>query len=112
MEIKKLPTPTWAPRPEYKELADVYGEALAECQVGKGADRHAVVCMPISEQPMVQIGRWLRSTDFQVGQAVKKAIESKRLPRHRARLELLGAINYLAAAVLVLDLQEDEGGDK
>jgi hypothetical protein len=108
MEIKKKPPTPWAPRPEYQQLADVYGEALAEVQIGKGQERHAVVNMSITEQPMVQIGRWLRSTDYQVGQAVKKAIESKRLPRHRARLELLGAINYLAAAVLVLDAQEDE----
>ena len=35
---------------------------------------------------------------FCLGQAVKKICESRRLPPERARAELLGAINYLAAA--------------
>jgi hypothetical protein len=51
----------------------------------------------------VQVGEWMNSTAFNIGPACKKAIESTRLPADRARAELLGAINYLAGAVLVID---------
>jgi len=40
---------------------------------------------------------------YQLGQAMKKTQEASRLPNDRARAELLGAINYLAAAYLLLE---------
>ena len=40
---------------------------------------------------------------FALGQAAKKAHESQRLPAGRDVAELLGAINYLAGAVIALE---------
>jgi hypothetical protein len=39
---------------------------------------------------------------------MKKAQESTRLPPDRAKAELLGAINYLAAAYLLLDVSAEK----
>jgi hypothetical protein len=91
--------------PGYEQLAAVLDESLAHAQTGKGRDRHACG-EPFHDQQIVQLGEWMgRSTHFAIGQACKKAIESTRLEADplRARAELLGAINYLAAAVLVID---------
>ena len=49
---------------------------------------------------------------FCVGQAMKKGQEALRLPPGRDVAELLGAINYLAGAVIVLreaDARREEG---
>jgi hypothetical protein len=94
----------------YDSLARVLDEALAQAQHGKGAERHAVPGEPFVDQQIVRICEWLGhgGVAFAVGQAVKKAIESSRLPDERARAELLGAINYLAAAVLVIDRRQGD----
>lgn len=89
--------------PAYALLAAVLDEALAQAQSGKGKERHATGGDAFEEQQIVQLGEWMNSTAFAIGQACKKSIESSRLPPDRARLELLGAINYLAAAVIVID---------
>lgn len=86
----------------YESLAAVLDEALAQAQSGKGSDRHSSG-EPFADQPIVQINEWLDSNHGAIFQAIKKARESVRLPPDRARHELLGAINYLAAAVIVLD---------
>jgi hypothetical protein len=86
----------------YESLASVLDEALEQAQSGKGKERHSSG-EPFVEQPIVAICEDLGSPEFAVGQAHKKSREALRLPRPRARRELLGAINYLAAAVLVLD---------
>lgn len=96
--------------PGYESLAAVLDEALAQAQSGKGSDRHACG-EPFQDQQIVQLGEWMgRSTAFAIGQGCKKAIESTRMEAdpHRARAELLGAINYLAAAVLVIDRRDPE----
>ncbi|HEU4727642.1 MAG TPA: hypothetical protein VFT22_07130 [Kofleriaceae bacterium] len=91
-----------APEPGYESLAAVLDEALRDAQAGKGLERHA--CGErFEDQQIVQFGEWMSSTAFAIGQACKKSIESTRLPKDEAKRELLGAINYLAAAVLVLD---------
>lgn len=92
--------------PEYAELAEVLDQALAQAQSGKGKERHAGFAERFVDQQIVQLCEWMGSdgsTHFDVGQACKKAIESTRLPDDRAIAELLGAINYLAAAVLVIE---------
>lgn len=91
----------------YELLAIVLDDAIAQAQDGKGKDRHACG-EPFEDQQIVQLGEWMGSTQFEVGQACKKAIESTRLPYERARAELLGAINYLGAAVILLDRLEHE----
>jgi hypothetical protein len=96
-------------RPGYESLATVLDQALEQAQAGKGVERHAGTGEAFEDQQIVQLGEWTGSTGFPVGQACKKAIESTRLPRERARAELLGAINYLAAAVVQLDRQAGGG---
>lgn len=92
-----------APEPGYESLSGVLDEALQQAQAGKGLARHACG-EPFVDQQIVQFGEWMGgSTAFAIGQACKKSIESTRLGNAEARAELLGAINYLAAAVLVID---------
>lgn len=87
----------------YASLRGVLDAALAQASDGKGKERHAAAGERFEDQQIVQLGEWMGSNHFEIGQACKKAIESTRLPADRARAELLGAINYLAAAVLVLE---------
>ncbi len=92
-------------RPGYESLSAVHDRALDQAQAGKGAERHACG-EPFEEQQIVQLGEWMSSTAFAIGQACKKAIESTRLEPQAAIAELLGAINYLSAAVIVIDRRE------
>lgn len=87
--------------PQYATLRRVLDHALEQASVGKGAARHAQPGVPFEEQPLVQICQWLGSNHFALGQAIKKLTESSRLPREAALREILGAINYAAAAFLV-----------
>ena len=92
--------------PGYERLAAVLQRAYNQAAAyGKGKGRHAQG-EPFTDQVMQDGAR-----RFGVGallfQAFKKSDQSQRLPLDRAVVELLGAINYLAAAVITL-----EGGDK
>lgn len=84
----------------YESLGLALGEAVAQASRGKGADRHAEKGEPFSDQLIMSIPKRLGEGGecFCLGQALKKICESRRLPPGRARAELLGAINYLAAA--------------
>ncbi len=87
--------------PGYECLADVLSRALDQASRGKGKDRHAQE-IPFERQHMQRlIG--LYGTGFALGQAGKKAQESMRLPHDRAVAELLGAINYLAGAIIHME---------
>lgn len=90
----------------YETLADVLQRAYNQAAVGKGVERHSADGEPFHEQVM-QIG----AAKFGVGsllfQAFKKSEESQRLPHDRAINELLGAINYLAGAVIALEIKRD-----
>ncbi len=88
--------------PGYESLAAILDAALEQAQAGKGKERHACG-EPFEDQQIVQLGEWMGSTAFAIGQACKKALESTRLEPDRARGELLGAINYLAGAVISLE---------
>jgi hypothetical protein len=89
---------------KFQPLKQVLDQALAQTQSGKGRERHNPAGdQPFLDQQIVRFGDWMGSNHFQVGQAVKKAIESTKLPKERARAELLGAIVYLGAAILMLD---------
>lgn len=89
--------------PAYMVLASVLDDAIAQAQSGKGAERHASDGEHFEDQQIVQLNEWMGSTHGAVFQACKKAVESTRLPYAQARSDLLGAINYLAAAVVILD---------
>lgn len=91
----------------YTELERVLSEAVSQASEGKGKERHAVAGVPFEQQTGCQIARLLGCpTTGPIYQAIKKAVESERLPRDRAKAELLGAIVYLAAAVLLVEEQE------
>lgn len=90
--------------PGYEPLAAVLQEALDQAQSGKGRERHAVtqgVFRTFDRQPICEIGR-MAGIGYNVGQAMKKAHEACELPDDRAVAELLGAIVYLAAAVMLI----------
>lgn len=87
--------------PGYERLADVLQRAYDQAAVGKGKERHAQG-LPFHEQPMQRMSD-LYGVGFTLGQAAKKSQESQRLPHDRAITELLGAINYLAGAVVYLE---------
>lgn len=88
--------------PGYGKLFDVLTRALEQAQSGKGHERHSDG-QPFHEQPICAINRLHGSIDGALFQASKKAHEARRLPRERAVAELLGAINYLAAAVILVE---------
>lgn len=84
----------------YESLGFALGEAVAQASRGKGADRHAEKGERFSDQLIMSIPKRLGDGGecFCLGQALKKICESRRLAPAPARAELLGAINYLAAA--------------
>lgn len=85
----------------YDTLAAIFGEAFDQAARGKGAERHANG-EPFDAQVMADMARRFGRGAL-LGQAFKKSEESQRLPYPRARAELLGAMVYLAGAVLDLD---------
>lgn len=87
----------------YESLADVLSRAYEQASEGKGKERHASEGQAFEDQPMMAINQSLGSIDGFLFQAAKKAQEARRLPAGRAQAELLGAINYLAGAVIALD---------
>lgn len=87
----------------YESLSAVLVRAYTQAAVGKGEIRHAKG-QPFDSQVM-QVG----ADQFGVGsllfQAFKKAEESQRLPHEASINELLGAIVYLAGAVIAKERQ-------
>jgi hypothetical protein len=92
--------------PGYEKLADVLQRAFDQAAKGKGKDRHAQG-EPFHEQVM-QIGARKFGVGSLLFQAFKKSEESQRLPLDRGVNELLGAIVYLAGAVIAREAQGEE----
>ena len=92
----------------YDKLAEVLGRAFDQSARGKGKERHSKG-EDFPNQPIVEGARRF-GTGAMLFQAFKKSEESQRLPKDRAVTELLGAIVYLAAAVIVLE--ETSGQEK
>lgn len=87
----------------YFELARVLGLALQQASGGKGAERHGQG-KPFDRQPMLEISRMLNGSPIGcMYQAIKKTQEASRMDVDAAQRELLGAINYLAGAYLLLE---------
>lgn len=88
----------------YASLYSVLQDALHQAAAGKGKERHANDD-PFERQSICEITR-KHGLAFATGQAAKKLEESHRLLQLRgveaATNEILGAINYAAAAVIVL----------
>ena len=93
-------------QPGYHILFDVLREALDQAQLGKGKERHQKGDTPFDRQPILEIARMV-GLGSAAGQVIKKTQEATRLPKDRAIKELLGAINYAAACIILLEEQED-----
>jgi hypothetical protein len=87
----------------YDCMRRVYELAVEHASKGKGKERHETPGDDYTQQQAVVIGRWLGSIHFELGQAIKKAAEAARLPPERAKPEILGSMNYLNAAFLLLE---------
>lgn len=89
-------------KPGYESLAGILGEALEQASRGKGNQRHARG-EAFHHQPIMEIAR-RRGIGFQLGQVDKKTLEAQgmleRGETDAAVREFLGAINYLAAAIM------------
>ena len=88
------------PDTAYSRLSKVLQDAQDQAQSGKGDERHASG-EAFEDQPIMWIEKYFKS--FQLGQAVKKLHESQRLDKDAAIRELLGAINYIAAKIILLE---------
>lgn len=82
----------------YEALGEVFKAAIDQAAEGKGKERHADG-EPFEAQKICRISRTV-GIGYPLGQAIKKTEESLRLGE-RGPEELLGAINYLAAAVVI-----------
>lgn len=90
--------------PAYGSLASVLSRAYEQASGGKGKDRHQQSDgQYFEDQPICTISRTLGSIDGNLFQVNKKGEEARRLPKDKAVAELLGAINYLAAAVILVE---------
>jgi len=87
---------------EYQSLRRVLDLALDQAANGKGKERHANEGEPFEKQKICEIARRV-GLAFPIGQAIKKAEESVRLGLDAGIRENLGAIKYLAAAVIVME---------
>ena len=87
---------------DYHSLTCVLARAYEQAAKGKGAVRHADG-RPFTEQPMQTISELLGTHEGLLYQAMKKIQESNRLEKEPAIRELLGAINYLAGAIIFLE---------
>lgn len=113
--VNEVPIPATTPAPMtvsgYETLANVLHRAYDQAAVGKGVQRHAAAGEPFHKQVM-QIG----AAKFGVGallfQAFKKSEESQRLDHERGVAELLGAICYLAGAVIAMETEQAARGVK
>lgn len=83
----------------YESLEDVLIAAYQQAAKGKGSERHAGD-RPFTDQPMQSISALLGSETGLLYQAMKKIQESQRLEKDAAIRELLGAINYIAGAII------------
>lgn len=104
-KVNMVHIPQWEAAEGYQSLADVLQRAHDQAAYGKGRERHAND-KPFVQQPMFDIIR-LHGVGFATGQASKKAGEALGLPTtDRQTAEILGAIVYLASAVMALEMGE------
>lgn len=99
-----IPPKYAVPDPSYAPLIEVLKAAHEQAARGKGKERHDNG-KSFDRQPIMEIGRMV-GPGFAAGQAMKKAQEAAGMLERRdyraAEAELLGAINYLAACVMLV----------
>ena len=89
----------------YESLAEVLRAAYEQASGGKGKERHANN-KPFDEQPIAKI-QSLVGPGFALGQAIKKIQESQRMEPEASKRELLGAIVYIAGAIIHKDKTDE-----
>jgi len=89
----------------YECLGNVLTRAYDQAATGKGATRHGQD-MPFDEQPM-QVLLGLFGVGGALYQAGKKMQESQRMTHDAAIRELLGAIVYIAGAIIYLEKNKE-----
>lgn len=90
--------------PNYDRLMSILMDAFEQASAGKGAERHGFG-LNFEDQDMIEVTNRV-GLGFPLGQAIKKLSEGKRLDRAKAKREFLGAIVYIAGAILWMDQQE------
>lgn len=90
--------------PNYDLLMSALMDAYQQAASGKGSERHGFG-LNFEDQDLLAITS-LQGLGFPLGQAIKKLCEGRRLDRDLARKEFLGAIVYIAGAIVWLDKQE------
>lgn len=92
----------------YSGLRRVLDMAFSQASQGKGKERHANG-REFDRQPIMELAR-MHGLGYPTGQAAKKLQEAHTLLRLRGKeaaiQEILGAINYAAAAVLLIEEME------
>lgn len=92
----------------YSDLRRVLDMAFEQASQGKGKERHANG-REFDRQPIMELAR-MHGLGYPTGQAAKKLQEAHTLLRLRGKeaaiQEILGAINYAAAAVLLIEEME------
>ena len=90
----------------YYVLRAVLELAVEQASTGKGAERHANG-QRFESQPMLEISRMLRTPAGCLYQVMKKSQEAQGMLDNgnpeAAKREILGAINYLAGAYMIID---------
>lgn len=86
---------------KYLLLWNTLRDAWDQAANGKGKERHQKDDEPFEDQPICAFARRV-GLGYPLGQAMKKIDEASRMEPEAAVMEILGAINYLAAAVIVI----------
>lgn len=89
--------------PNYDALMSILMDAYQQAASGKGADRHGYG-LNFEDQDMIAVTDRV-GLGFPLGQAIKKLSEGRRLDKASARKEFLGAMVYIAGAILWMDKQ-------
>lgn len=94
----------------YDSLSNVYSMAFEQASAGKGKERHADADNePFERQVICEMARRLGSPFCPSYQAVKKIYEASKMEDpDRAIHELIGALNYVAATVILLQEKKRE----
>jgi hypothetical protein len=86
---------------QYKSLHVTLTDCFDQAANGKGKERHADD-QAFEDQPIMWIEKNFKS--FQLGQAVKKVHESQSLEKDAAIRELRGAVVYICAKIISLQM--------
>jgi hypothetical protein len=87
---------------EYESLANVLHDAFDQAASGKGKERHANGDEQFEDQICCSVSKRI-GVAGPLFQVIKKADEASRMKPEAAVRELYGAINYAAAAIIVLE---------